>query len=109
MGFQIWALVEAAIAHRAFVRRLFHVEGLVHGQCARLAKTFATFSAFEWLFFRMDKSVEEKDRKINHIIEGLEKFPILLQMCSDVRTVRCMRFRRERCTCKHFLLTIYFA
>lgn len=46
----------------------------MHGQCTRLAKTFATFSAFEWLFFRMDESVEEKESKINQIIiEGLER------------------------------------
>lgn len=56
MRFQIGALVEAAIAHLALVRRLLQVERFVDGQCARLAEAFAAFGALEWFFLRMNVS-----------------------------------------------------
>lgn len=47
MRFEVAALVEAALAHRTLVRRLFQVQYLVDGQGARLAKPFAAFRALE--------------------------------------------------------------
>lgn len=49
MGLQIRALIEGAIAHGTLVRRLLHVQNLVHGQGARLAKAFAALGALEGL------------------------------------------------------------
>lgn len=45
--FQIGALVEAAIAHGALVRRLLHVQNLMDGQRTRLAETLAALEALE--------------------------------------------------------------
>lgn len=51
---EIAALVEGAAARGAFVRGLLQVEGLVNGQGAGLAETFAAVWAFEGLLFGMD-------------------------------------------------------
>lgn len=55
--FQIGSLVERPGADLAFVRRLFHMEDLVHGQSPGLAESFAALVAFERFFLRMDVSV----------------------------------------------------
>lgn len=51
---QVAALVEAALAHRALVRRLLQVQYLVHGQRARLTESFAAFRALERLLLGMN-------------------------------------------------------
>lgn len=57
MRFQIAALVEAAVAHLALVRRLVQMHLFVHGQSARLAEPFATVQALERFIFRVNESV----------------------------------------------------
>jgi hypothetical protein len=64
VGLEVGALIEAAVAHGAFVRRLFHVENLVNSQSATLTESFATFDAFEWLLLRVDVSGTRKKLKI---------------------------------------------
>lgn len=59
VGFQVGSLVERPGADLAFVRRLFHMEDLVHGQGPGLAESFAALVAFERFFLRMDVSVTE--------------------------------------------------
>lgn len=66
MRFQVRALIETSIAHRTFVRRLLHVQNLVHGQRSRLAETLAALGTFEWLFLGVDVSgmkETEKEKK----------------------------------------------
>lgn len=46
--FQIGALIEAATADVALVRRFVHVQDLVNGKRARLTESLAAFGAFEW-------------------------------------------------------------
>lgn len=56
MCLQVGPLVETATAHGTLVRRLLHVQNLVHGQGARLAEALAALGALEWLLFRVDVS-----------------------------------------------------
>lgn len=56
MRLQVRPLVEALVANRALVRRLFHVEDLVNRQRPRLAETFPAFCTLERLFFRVNVS-----------------------------------------------------
>ena len=48
MGLQVGPLVEAPSADWTLVWGLLHVQDLVHSQCSRLAKSFATFTTLEW-------------------------------------------------------------
>jgi hypothetical protein len=57
VSLQVRALVEAPAANRTLVRRLLHVQDLVHGQRARLAEALAALDAFKWFLFGMDISV----------------------------------------------------
>ena len=57
MRLQVGTLVKVLLTDRASVRGIVHMEDLMHGQGARLTKSFATFSAFEWLFFGVNVSV----------------------------------------------------
>lgn len=57
MRLEVGALVKAATTYGTLVRRLFHVEDLVHGQRARLTKAFAAFAALERLLFGVYISV----------------------------------------------------
>lgn len=63
--FQIGALIEAATADGTLVRRLFHVEDLVDGECARLAETLATFGTFEWLLLRVYVPMGMKKKELS--------------------------------------------
>lgn len=80
MRFEIGALIKAAIADRAFMRRFFEMENFVDGQCARLTKSFATFHAFEWFLFWMNvsggwifcvKDKEKNQKEANKIIKWI--------------------------------------
>ena len=51
---EVGALVEAPAAHRTLVRRLLHVQDLVHCQRTRLAEPLPTLSTLEWLLLRVD-------------------------------------------------------
>lgn len=62
---QVGPLVEAAIAHGTLVRRLLHVQNLVHGQSARLAESLAALEAFEWLLFRVNVPLKRKRETIS--------------------------------------------
>ena len=57
VGLEVGALVEAALAHRALVWRLLHVEDLVNGQGPRLAEPLPALHALERFFLRMNVSV----------------------------------------------------
>lgn len=57
MRLQIGALIERSIADGTLVRRLLHVQDLVHGQRARLAESFATFGALEGFLLGVNVSV----------------------------------------------------
>lgn len=57
MSLEVAALIEAARADRTLVRGLLHVQDLVNGQGAALAKTLAAFVAFEGLLLTVDVPV----------------------------------------------------
>jgi hypothetical protein len=65
VGLEIGALVEAASANWALVRRLFQVQNAMDGQRPRLAETFAAIGAFERLLLRVDVTVKHKRKKEN--------------------------------------------
>jgi hypothetical protein len=58
MGLEVGALVEAAGADRALVRRFLQVQNAVDGQRPRLAETLAAVGAFERLLFRVDVTIK---------------------------------------------------
>lgn len=60
MRLEIRSLIEAAVAHGAFVRRFFHVQDLVNGQRSTLAESLAALDAFEWLLLRVNVSGRKK-------------------------------------------------
>jgi hypothetical protein len=61
MSLEVRALIETAVAHGTLVRRLFHVQNLVHRQSATLTKSFPALDAFERLLLGVD--VAEKSRR----------------------------------------------
>lgn len=54
MCLQVAPLIEAPGADGTLVRRLLHVEDLVHRQGPALAESFSAFRAFERLFLAVD-------------------------------------------------------
>ena len=60
VGLEVAPLVEASAASRTLVRRIFHVQDLVDGQCPRLTKPLATLVALEGLLFGMNVPTIDK-------------------------------------------------
>jgi hypothetical protein len=70
MCLEVGALIETAVAHGTLVRRLFHVQNLVHGQSATLTKSFPALDAFEWLLLGVDVAGDgRKKKKIKNFVE----------------------------------------
>ncbi len=69
MGFEVLALVQAANADWALVRRLFQVQNAMDGQRPWLAETFAAVGVFERVFFRVDLTVKHKREKETLVYE----------------------------------------
>jgi len=60
VGLEVAPLVETPAARRTLVRRVFHVQDLVDGQCPRLAEPLAALVALEGLLLGMDVPVVPK-------------------------------------------------
>ena len=71
VGLEVAPLVETPAARRTLVRRIFHVQDLVDGQCPRLAEPLATLVALEGLLLGMDVPIITIKYNAIYIIHGI--------------------------------------
>jgi len=62
MSLQVAPLIETSGTDRTLVRRLLHVQDLVHRQSATLAEALAAFATFEGLLLTMNIPEEEEGK-----------------------------------------------